>query len=267
MSTNKIRFLKSNEIEIRVVQILKNGYQLVLYKNSRCDKRILDEVYGPLRWKSEYSEIKGNLYCTISVWDEEIKQWISKQDCGTESNMEKAKGEATDAFKRAGTAWGIGRELYTKLFIWVQGGTQPLCDNSGKQIVKNSKPQYELINKYMQWHVSKIEVDEEIEKIIGLEIEDDSGIVVFSFGTVSVNNKKEDPPVASDFQWELDNIDMATPEQMKQIHAGCEFTGISEKALLKRTGVKKWEYATYAQAQHALNYLNTKADMKNEQSE
>ena len=33
-------------------------------------------------------------------------------DCGTESNVEKQKGEASDAFKRAAVQFGIGRDLY-----------------------------------------------------------------------------------------------------------------------------------------------------------
>ena len=42
-----------------------------------------------------------------------------KQDVGTESSTEKEKGQASDAFKRAGFNWGIGRELYTGPFIWI----------------------------------------------------------------------------------------------------------------------------------------------------
>ena len=38
---------------------------------------------------------------------------------GIESNTEKEKGQASDAFKRAGFNWGIGRELYTAPFIYV----------------------------------------------------------------------------------------------------------------------------------------------------
>jgi hypothetical protein len=37
---------------------------------------------------------------------------VSKMDCGTESNVEKQKGEASDAFKRAAVQFGIGRDLY-----------------------------------------------------------------------------------------------------------------------------------------------------------
>ena len=45
--------------------------------------------------------------------------WISKEDVGVESKTEKEKGQASDAFKRAGFNWNIGRELYTAPFIWV----------------------------------------------------------------------------------------------------------------------------------------------------
>ena len=94
----KIRCLKAEEIEIRVAQILEKGVQLLLYKDSRCDKRILDETFGINGWKNKYEEIKGNLFCTISIWDDDKKQWIDKCDCGTESFSEKEKGEASDAF-------------------------------------------------------------------------------------------------------------------------------------------------------------------------
>ena len=105
----KIRCLRADEIEIRVAQVLEKGVQLLLYKDSRCDKRILDETFGINGWKDRYEEIKGNLFCTISIWDNDTKQWIDKCDCGTESFSEKEKGEASDAFKRAGFNVGIGR--------------------------------------------------------------------------------------------------------------------------------------------------------------
>ena len=39
---------------------------------------------------------------------------------GVESNTEKDKGQASDSFKRAGFNVGIGRELYTGPFIYVE---------------------------------------------------------------------------------------------------------------------------------------------------
>jgi len=94
---DKIRALRAEEIECRVGQISAKGCSLLLYKDSRCDKRILDEVFTIYGWQDTYMEIKGNLYCTISIWDDIKNQWISKQDCGTESNTEKEKGQASDS--------------------------------------------------------------------------------------------------------------------------------------------------------------------------
>ena len=87
----KIRALRADEIECRVAQVTAKGCSLLLYKDARCDKRILDEVLALLGWQDHYQEIKGNLFCTLQIWDKEKQQWISKQDCGTESNAEKGK--------------------------------------------------------------------------------------------------------------------------------------------------------------------------------
>ena len=115
------RLLKADEISCRVQQVTESkGAIILLYKDARVDMNILDETYGPMNWKREHQTIDGNLYCTISVWDDTKAQWVSKQDVGTESFTEATKGEASDAFKRAGFNWGIGRELYTGPFIFVQ---------------------------------------------------------------------------------------------------------------------------------------------------
>ena len=115
------RLLKPDEISCRVQQVTDTGGAIILlYKDARVDMNVLDETYGPMNWKREHQTIDGNLYCTISVWDDTKAQWVSKQDVGTESFTEATKGEASDAFKRAGFNWGIGRELYTGPFIFVQ---------------------------------------------------------------------------------------------------------------------------------------------------
>ena len=111
------RELKASEIECRVAMIKEAGISLLLYKDARVDMRMLDETVGPMSWKREHSRENAN--CTVSIWDEDKKQWISKEDTGTESNTEAAKGLASDSFKRACFNWGIGRELYTAPFIWV----------------------------------------------------------------------------------------------------------------------------------------------------
>ena len=115
----KFRTLKEDEIECRVGQISAKGFTLLLYKNARVDMDLLDETVGAGNWQRDHKELKGNIYCGVSIWDETKKQWITKWDCGTESNTEKEKGEASDSFKRACVNVGIGRELYTAPFVWI----------------------------------------------------------------------------------------------------------------------------------------------------
>jgi hypothetical protein len=126
----KFRDLTPDEIECRIGMVRANGISLLLYKDARCDMNILDETVGEMNWQREHKEFKGNLFCGISIWDDDKKQWVTKFDCGTESNTEKEKGEASDSFKRAGFNWGIGRELYTSPFIWI--GTNVCTIKEGK---------------------------------------------------------------------------------------------------------------------------------------
>ena len=114
-----IRSLRADEINVRIDQCVEGKALLLLYIDSRACRKILDETFGMFGWRDHYEEIKGALYCTIELWDETKSQWIPKQDCGTASNTEKTKGEASDAFKRACFCAGIGRELYTKIPIWI----------------------------------------------------------------------------------------------------------------------------------------------------
>lgn len=109
----KFRGLKANEIDVRVGSVGDGYATLLFYKDARCDMNILDETVGSENWQRDHKEVKGNLFCGVGIWDENKSQWIWKWDCGTESNTEKEKGEASDSFKRACFNLGIGRELYT----------------------------------------------------------------------------------------------------------------------------------------------------------
>lgn len=117
--------LSASDIECRIGTVKEgSGVSLLLYKDARVDMRMLDEFVGWNNWQREHKELKGNLYCGVSIWDDEKKQWITKWDCGKESNTEAEKGEASDSFKRACVnATGVGRELYTAPFIWISDST------------------------------------------------------------------------------------------------------------------------------------------------
>lgn len=95
------------------VQSSKDGYaQLVAYIDSRDVQNLLDEVVGQANWQDDYKSVEGNIYAGIGILINEITGWVWKWDCGTESNIEKEKGQASDAFKRAAVKWGVGRFLY-----------------------------------------------------------------------------------------------------------------------------------------------------------
>ena len=113
--------LTINEIDFRVQSVSKSGRATILaYKDARVDMNRLDAVYGVDGWQKKYDLIDGKLFCSVGVYSEKLKQWIWKQDVGTESNTEKEKGQASDAFKRASFNLGIGRELYDYPLIQIQ---------------------------------------------------------------------------------------------------------------------------------------------------
>lgn len=105
------RLLSAEEIDARISICNEYGVGLLLYKDARCDQNILDETVGAMNWQRHHTRDNSN--CIVQIWDEEKKQWVGKEDTGTESFTEKEKGLASDSFKRACFNWGIGRELYT----------------------------------------------------------------------------------------------------------------------------------------------------------
>lgn len=162
----KVRTLKADEIEVRVGTINEKGATLLLYKDARVDMNILDE--SGEKWKREHQLIDGKLFCTVSIWDDSIKEWVSRQDVGVESNTEKEKGQASDSFKRSCFNWGIGRELYTAPFIWIAA-------DKYKGFTKGKTPQgKDKYSTYDKFSVEKIKYDEETREIIGLAIKNDT---------------------------------------------------------------------------------------------
>jgi hypothetical protein len=105
----KFPMLTADDIEVKVKKVTSKGAIALLYKTARVDMNILDKAVGPLNWKCSYHDVKGNLYCEISIYDPDKKEWVSKRDCGIESRDDgegnQHKGEASDAFKRAGFKW------------------------------------------------------------------------------------------------------------------------------------------------------------------
>lgn len=217
----EIRLLKANEIDCRVNTINEKGLTLLLYKDARVDMAILDETYGVGNWKRTHEVINDNLFCNIEVWNDRIHEWIKKQDVGTESYTEKEKGQASDSFKRAGFNWGIGRELYTAPFIWIQ-------PRDAKEIFKNSK---EAFTTYTKFTVKEISYNEnkEISKLV---IVDEKGKVRFNL--VDKTPKKEeinyrDLLVKHIKSKDMDFTDIAKEYKLNGKSTQAEFKNVLEK--------------------------------------
>ena len=163
------RDLKANEIDCRISQINEKGLSLLLYKDARVDMDILDETVGAKNWQRKHT--RDNANCIIEIWDEAKKEWISKEDTGTESFTEKEKGLASDSFKRAGFNWGIGRELYTAPFIYI-----PVKDKEGNDnfILKEKNGKVTTSTKF---YVEAIQITN--KEITGLSIKNDKNKRVF----------------------------------------------------------------------------------------
>ena len=132
------RLLRADEIECRVSRCSEKGAVLLLYKTARTDADLLDETFGPENWENDFKLIDGVLYGGIGIRinfpDESRVVW--KWDAGVESNTEAEKGRASDAFKRAGFKWGLGRELYSAPFVFIPAGkcTVKSQDRGGKTV-------------------------------------------------------------------------------------------------------------------------------------
>lgn len=170
----EIRKLTANEIEARVSTLSEKGASLLLYKDARVDQKILDEVFGIYGWQRTHQLIGDRLYCTIEIWDDEKKQWVAKQDVGTESNTEKEKGQASDSFKRAGFNVGIGRELYTAPFIWVPADKIAISkktDYTGKErLYTNDKFEVAEIGYDDNGEINKLKIVNEKTKAVVYEM-------------------------------------------------------------------------------------------------
>lgn len=240
----EIRLLEKEEIEVRIGSISEKGLSLLLYKDARADMKILDETYGVLGWQRRHEMVGGNLYCTISVWDKEKQQWISKMDVGTESYTEKEKGQASDSFKRACVSLGIGRELYTAPFIWVPADQTVIRQEGNRYVTKD------------RFKVAEIYYDGR-RNISGLKILNQKHQLVFSYGTTP--DKTERLP-ENDGKQHTDDAKIADRNLMntaqgEKLRAELKRTGVSEQSICARYKVSNLSELSQSLLERALSGL------------
>lgn len=226
----EFRTLTADEIEVRVGSVSRGKASLLLYKDARCDMAILDETVGPLNWQRHHS--RDNANCIVSIWDDEKKQWIEKEDTGTESNTEREKGLASDSFKRACVNLGIGRELYTSPRITINCET---VQEGNRHKLKNPWQFYGC-------RVASIEYDDK-RQIKQLSITKD-GQVIYSFpggkGAQSVA-----PPPLND------------AELREKITALAEVKNISMDSIVHMSAFDSFDAFNRAELEGCLDWLKT----------
>ena len=187
----EIPLLTPSDVELRVSQIQQTNYgfyvTLLCYKDARCDMNVLDAVFGPMNWKRSHEVLNGNLFCTVSLWDEDKQQWIPKEDVGVESNTEATKGQASDAFKRACVNVGIGRELYEAPDIRFK------LDDTEVSTGPNGKPRI-----YTKFYVGNMTYSKELGKYAEFTVYDNKGTLRFDLkksaqATVPLPNHTQEP--------------------------------------------------------------------------
>ncbi len=207
----KIRLLKASEIECRVGQCGKSSKgsawcSLLLYKDARCDQRILDEVFGLFGWKRKHEVINGQLCCTVSIKDVDGNEWVDKQDVGVESNTEAVKGSFSDSFKRACFNWGIGRELYTAPKIFIPLKADEVSESGGKV----------RLSPRVVFTVAEIGYDDE-RNINALTIVDGNGVVRYKLGQVAKEQKNdEDNDIDNLYDYAIPALEQATDREACQ---------------------------------------------------
>lgn len=224
------RELKAEEIDCRIQSINDKGLMLLLYKDARVDQNILDEKLGVFGWQRSHQVIDGRLYCAVSVYDKEKGQWISKQDVGTESYTEKEKGEASDSFKRACFNLGIGRELYTAPFIWIDKSKYRETKD------KNGKP-----TTYDKFKVKEISIENGAITGIAIVNASNKDVVVFISGKVKAKVKEDKAKDTNSNTGENNSAGKKNSEsdklgeaQVESLRAVCVRHNMPEKELYNR---------------------------------
>ena len=159
--------LDTGQIEFKISQVTKTNTgiwaSILAYKDARTDMEVLDRAVGSLNWQNTYQrDSKGVLQCSIGIYKEDILGWVWKTSNGTESDYESEKGEYSDAFKRAGFMWGIGRQLYDFPAIWVQLAEGDYYEKEGKVKASNK-----LLPSEWRWTVSSDYQDVKAERKYG----------------------------------------------------------------------------------------------------
>jgi hypothetical protein len=91
-----------------------NAHVQLTYVDARYVQNVLDETVGPANWQTKFTMEGAKVSCLIGIRVDfgDGSEWVFKGDGAGATDIEGDKGSFSDAFKRAGVAWGIARDLY-----------------------------------------------------------------------------------------------------------------------------------------------------------
>lgn len=114
------------------------------YLDARDVMQRLDDVCGVSNWQSRYPFVGC---CEIGILVD--SGWVWKANGAGATDVEAEKGQFSDAFKRAGVLWGIGRYLYDLPNSWL-----PIVA-AGRSYKFSDETKKELSTRLANWQVKK----------------------------------------------------------------------------------------------------------------
>lgn len=125
------------------------------YIDSREVKKRFDEVCGIANWRNRLVPVTDGFISEIDIKIDD--EWVTRSNAAGYTKVESVKGGASDAFKRAGSTWGVGHYLYYLPNVWVKVVPQ------GKSYVLAELPElpeWALPGRVENWEdIAEIEAD------------------------------------------------------------------------------------------------------------
>lgn len=169
----KFKPLTAEQIEVKVTDTkIRGKATLLLYIDSRSAADILNNTVGVWNWEIKYKDVGGQVYGALSIYNDERKIWITKEDTGEESNISEKKGQASDILKRCIARWGCD---------WLYR-TPRIKINCKESYYYNDKLTEKFAVKSIAWN-------ETTKECIDLVIVDHFGNVVYDLNNQSISQQ------------------------------------------------------------------------------
>lgn len=177
------RKLRPEEIKAKIAQTNAGGVKLLLWKTPLADFNVLEDLLDAKNYEITYPR-EG--CCRISIWDESKDSWVTKEGIGEGTTP---KSIANDALSRAGTAWGIGRELFVPQEIFIH--KDKLKSYKEEEAGENGKTRYMCFDEF---HVLDVQYKEDAISYLKIGIAQYGNVhheVEFHFSDVTASEEKK----------------------------------------------------------------------------